>query len=235
MAEIFYLWEDREEPHSPYWNMAADELLLEKAAPHLEYPLLRLYRWDRPSLSIGRSQSYPFEQEGSYCIVRRPTGGGNVFHDVDLTYTVVVPAHHHILQLNRMDSYRIFHQAMLPMVAKLGFSGELQQREQEKVDRATMKCFASPSRFDVVDRGGEKFAGAAQRRTRAGILHQGSIKLELTRGDWDALERALLEAFRTGLEVEYSPWKPDAEFLAGVDLLTREKYAGKEWNCEFGA
>lgn len=234
MAEKFYLWEDVETPHSPYWNMAADELLLESAAPHLEYPLLRLYRWDRPSLSIGRSQTYPADQEARYCIVRRPTGGGNVFHDVDLTYTVVVPAHHPIAKLNRMESYRIFHQAMLPMVSRLGFAGELQQKEQEKVDRATMKCFVSPSRFDVVERGGGKFAGAAQRRTRAGILHQGSVKLDLTGGDWDALARELLGAFRDGLDLEFVAWRPENDFPEAVSALAGEKYSGKEWNREFG-
>ena len=172
MTEQWLLWHDG--VHDPWFNMSVDELLLE-AAPQFGTPLLRTYRWDRPALSIGCSQSYPAEQEARYAIVRRPTGGGNVFHDVDLTYTAVIPAGHPIAALDRMESYRIFHEAMLPMLDALGAHAGLKQEESARVDRRTMRCFTSPSRFDVVADDGAKYAGAAQRRTRNGILHQGSI------------------------------------------------------------
>jgi lipoate-protein ligase A len=47
-----------------------------------------------------------------------------------------------------------------------------------------MHCFTSPSRYDVVlndsiGKGQIKVAGAAQRRTKYGILHQGSIALNM--------------------------------------------------------
>ena len=84
MTEEWLLWRDT--VHDPFFNMSMDEILLEEAG-NLGAPLIRTYRWDRPSLSIGSSQLYPETEAARYAIVRRPTGGGNVFHDGDLTYT----------------------------------------------------------------------------------------------------------------------------------------------------
>jgi len=36
-------------------------------------------------------------------------------------------------------------------------------------------CFVEPAKFDVV-LGGQKIAGAGQRRTRTGLLHQGTLQ-----------------------------------------------------------
>ena len=48
--EKWYLWEDTD--HSPMLNMAIDENLL-PAISLLQKPLLRIYGWDRPAVSIG--------------------------------------------------------------------------------------------------------------------------------------------------------------------------------------
>ncbi len=227
MTEQWLLWRDG--VHDPWFNMSVDELLLE-AAPELGMPLLRTYRWDRPALSIGCLQSFPAEQEARYAIVRRPTGGGNVFHDVDLTYTAVIPVGHRITSLDRMESYRIFHAAMLPMLDALGAHAGLQQKESANVDRRTMRCFTSPSRFDVVADDGTKYAGAAQRRTRNGILHQGSIQLAVSGGDWGKLEEELRKALKRHFRLEYTIWSPPEELLERAELLARAKYETTEWN-----
>ncbi|MEI6082729.1 MAG: octanoyltransferase, partial [Verrucomicrobiota bacterium] len=51
-------------------NMATDEVLLRTAALR-HRPLLRLYRWDRHSISIGYFQKYPAEHADKFAIVRR--------------------------------------------------------------------------------------------------------------------------------------------------------------------
>ncbi|MDD3886672.1 MAG: biotin/lipoate A/B protein ligase family protein [Victivallaceae bacterium] len=226
-SEKWLLWLDG--VHSPFFNMAIDELLLENA-PAVNRPLLRIYRWDRPSVSIGCSQLFPEEAARDYTVVRRPTGGGNVWHDRDLTYTVTVPAGHPIVQLDRMASYRIFHEAMLPMVEHLGGHAVIKSDETPGVVRATMRCFTSPSRFDLMAEAGGKYAGAAQRRTRNGLLHQGSISLEASHGDWEALSSALRESLAAYFKVEYEPFTPDADLIARAEKLAEEKYAGTEWN-----
>lgn len=229
MAETHWLlWRDT--AHEPWFNMAADELLLGRTADFAGKVLVRLYRWDRPAVSLGSSQLYPAELAEDYTIVRRPTGGGVVYHDIDLTYTVVVPPGHPIMALDRMESYRIFHRALLAGLSSSGVAAELAAEGTPHVERATMRCFVSPSRFDVVAPGGGKYAGAAQRRTRMGILHQGSILLSAAGGDWERLAAELLHSLEKEFSIGWRDWRPDEAFCAAAADLGRRKYASDDWN-----
>lgn len=227
--EQWLYWQDT--VHDPYFNMAMDEVLLSNSPLLDGRVLVRIYRWDRPSVSFGSSQICPVElREKSYTLVRRPTGGGVVYHDVDLTYTVVVPPQHDILKLDRMESYRIFHEALLIKLTENGVAAELESVGSEHVDRATMQCFVSPSRFDLVAPSGSKYAGAAQRRTRSGILHQGSIKLDAAGGDWQKLSDELLESLKIKFDIDYLDWQPPQELIGEAEKLAEVKYATEKWN-----
>jgi len=63
------------------WNMAVDEFLL-----GCKEPVLRIYGWSRPCVSIGYFQgiddiNYEKCVKEKIDVVRRSTGGGAVFHD----------------------------------------------------------------------------------------------------------------------------------------------------------
>lgn len=221
------LWQDC--CHSPFLNMAIDELLLEESVK-IGAPLLRIYGWDIPSVSIGYVQNISAAPAHGYTVVRRPTGGGVVFHDRDLTYTAVIPAVHPINSLDRMESYHVFHRAVLRALAHFNIHGELAPEHHAPVDRAFMQCFTTPTRYDVVGNDGQKFAGAAQRRTRGGILHQGSISLESAGGDRECLARELIAAFREEFNVEFDAFQPSPSFLQQAEALAVSKYARAEWN-----
>ena len=75
MSELWDFWQDGQ--HSPAFNMAADEVLLETACSRGR-PLLRFYEWDRKAVSLGYVQSLSAAPAG-YAVVRRPTGGGVVY------------------------------------------------------------------------------------------------------------------------------------------------------------
>src|SRR5437763_13399975 len=70
-------------------HMAADEALLDHAAA-TGRPALRFYAWDPPTLSLGYFQSAADRQPG-LPYVRRPTGGGAIFHHCELTYALALP------------------------------------------------------------------------------------------------------------------------------------------------
>lgn len=221
------LWLDGS--RDPYLNMAVDELLLNRIGG-IGVPLVRIYGWDRPSVSIGFVQAYEAAPGQGYAVVRRPTGGGVVFHDRDLTYTVAVPAGHALCGLDRTESYRVFHDAVRAALRHFGISTDLSQVEiPGHVNRAFMQCFTTPTRYDVMGNG-RKFAGAAQRRTRDGILHQGSIDLDASGNDAGRLGDALVEAFRQSFAVEFDEYRPDAEFIAAAGALAFGKYATENWN-----
>lgn len=226
IKENWYLWKDSE--HSPFFNMATDECLLENSEG-LGIPLLRIYGWDRPSVSIGYTQDYNAAPHREYTVVRRPTGGGIVYHDNDLTYTIAVPPSHRILSLDRIESYHVFHRAVLRALAAFGLRGILSDTPSPPVDRASMKCFITPTRYDVLC-GNEKYAGSAQRRTRNGILHQGSILLDAADGDRSMLTEKLADAFAEEFAVVFVPFSPDAAFIGKIMALEKEKFSRPEWN-----
>jgi lipoate-protein ligase A len=224
----WYLWLDCD--RSPYMNMSIDELLLQEA-DQTGVPVIRIYGWDRKSVSIGYVQSYEAAPYQEYTVVRRPTGGGIVYHDNDLTYTAVVPSTHEICKLNRMDSYHVFHRAVQQALADFGLTASLAPDESGPVDRATMQCFVTPTRYDVVA-AGKKFAGAAQRRTRDGILHQGSIDLKASNGDRERLIEKLTAAFEKQFEIKFSEFKVSEKFLDKAKELAEQKYSKESWNKE---
>lgn len=226
--EKWFLWEDID--RSPYMNMAIDELLLENAAS-LGRPLIRIYGWDRPSISIGYVQDYNAAKKDDFTLVRRPTGGGIVYHDNDLTYTAVIPASHKINKLDRMESYHVFHRAAMRALAFFGLNASLAELETPTPDRATMKCFTTPTRYDLICNE-KKYAGAAQRRTKKGILHQGSISLEASNGNKKLLSEKLAAGIIDEFMVDYIEFAPETLFMEQAGRLADEKYASDKWNIE---
>lgn len=224
--EKWYLWLDG--AHDPALNMAVDETLY-RNANELGAVLLRIYSWDRPSVSIGYVQKYEAAPSEGYAIVRRPTGGGVVFHDVDLTYTVVVPASHVINKADRIESYRIFHRAVRWALATLGINSELAADQAPCADRSIMQCFTTPTRYDVLGTGG-KYAGSAQRRGREGILHQGSIKLDVAGGDAKRLTEVLTDAFKEEFNIVFEQYAAGDIFMEQAAELARAKYDTEQWN-----
>jgi lipoate-protein ligase A len=220
------LWRDGD--RDPFLNMSIDELLLSHIA-EFGTPVVRIYGWDRKSVSIGYVQDYEAAPQKGYAIVRRMTGGGVVFHDKDLTYTVVVPAGHPICALDRVESYHVFHRAVKEALAGFGLEAELSTAECGAVDRATMQCFVTPTRYDVLC-GGRKYAGAAQRRTRDGILHQGSIDLKASGGDSEILAEKLVRALEKQFEISFIEFNVSREFLRDAEILSEMKYSTEQWN-----
>lgn len=220
------LWRDIS--RNPYMNMSIDELLLTHISS-FGVPVVRIYGWDRKSLSIGYVQSYEAAQQEGYTAVRRPTGGGVVYHDRDLTYTIVVPESHPICRLDRIESYHVFHRAVKAALAEFGLQAELSDAESGAVDRATMRCFVTPTRYDVLC-GEQKYAGSAQRRTRDGILHQGSIDLKASGGDSAILAKKLAEALEKQFEIEFIEFKVSDGFLREAEELALKKYSTEDWN-----
>jgi lipoate-protein ligase A len=162
-------------------NMAMDEALLETA----EIPTIRLYKWDHPALSFGYFGKFADVANHSTerDLVRRWTGGGIVFHGDDLTYSIVIPAGAPAFGESPTSIYEKIHDAIRAAFAANGKSVELAEgrdaalRRPRTAQRAvpTNDCFANPVRADVLSNG-RKIAGAAQRRTRRGLLQQGSIQ-----------------------------------------------------------
>ncbi|MBR0460060.1 MAG: lipoate--protein ligase family protein [Victivallales bacterium] len=226
--ETWFFWDDNAD--SPAMNMAADEALLVCAQDH-PHPVLRFYQWDRPAVSIGLYQTWNAAPKG-LDFVRRPTGGGVVFHDYDFTYSVAAPPSHWLAELPPQESYAPLNQVIQRALQTLQQPAQLSQDLiPSEVDRATMVCFQHPTRYDVLANG-RKVAGAAQRRTPDGLLHQGSLHfgtpLPFPR---NLLQNALLDAFHELHHISFLPFEPSPDFLSRRDTLA-VKYGSSEWNLK---
>lgn len=171
-----------DEPKDPYINMAIDEAMLIYRAEDGSVPTLRFYRWSYPCVSIGKFQDI---KEGldlgrDAPIVRRPTGGGAVWHNEHgFTYSVAYREDSGVIAKGVSNSYREIHTGITAALNTLGLKAVL-NTEGKGANEAVPGgvCFTKPVKEDVVS-GGKKIAGAAQRRRFGAVLHQGEISLGL--------------------------------------------------------
>jgi lipoate-protein ligase A len=203
------------------WNMAVDEALVEAVDAGTSAPVLRLYRWSPPCLSLGFSQ--PYEAAGAgFCaahgvdVVRRPTGGRAVLHHLELTYAVLAPLGRGPFTHDLQAAYRTICGALVAGLSSTGVAAELSGEPHGGHLRPTeaIPCFIGPAAGEVVA-GGRKLVGSAMRRVGDSILQHGSI-LE----GWDGQ----LQAGCLGL-ADDSSLRPAVVTVA--DLLGRAPGAGR--------
>lgn len=207
--------------------MALDEALLE-AMPRLGEPVLRFYSWTEPAASFGYFQRYTEVERMTALrpLIRRPTAGGVVPHDGDWTYSLAFPTVHEWYLLKAIQSYERVHRWIQSAFVELGVTAQLAP-ERCKVEAG--QCFVGYEKFDVLCRG-KKIAGAAQRRTREGLLVQGSVQAggtKMERVDW---EKAMQKVATRENGVEWSSVSPDKMVSERTEFLVAQKYSLASYN-----
>jgi lipoate-protein ligase A len=209
-------------------NMAIDETLLE----HTTAPSIRFYRWYSPALSFGYFGRFSdvADYSSTRDLVRRWTGGGIVLHGDDLTYSIVIPSNDTAFIESSMSLYERVHRALVNAFNGLGKRavvaggvdrGGIAAAMRIAVSASGYNCFANPACADVtID--SRKIAGAAQRRTRRGILQQGSIQ-------GVELENGLAERFAQVLSANCRERGVDAKILDRARELVQCKYGTNAW------
>ena len=206
--ESMDLWLDPQARPGPE-AMAVDEWLLE----HAERPTLRVYDWQGEWGSLGYFG--PFEQARiglpGLRWVRRWTGGGTVDHRADWTYTLVAPAGSALAKARAAASFHFLHTALACCLQAEGREAKLSSGADAT---GAALCFQNPVAHDLIDPAtGLKLAGAGQRRTRLGLLHQGSVALPLEPPA--SARRARTLAGLLAAEVRERDFQPDPADLAG--------------------
>jgi len=157
------------------YNMAMDEALLEEVACH-GGAYLRFYRWDPPTLSLGRNQPNTFDDVP---IVRRPTGGQAVWHEHELTYAVVAPI---AVFGSLRNAYCEIHTRLASALRTLGVEAVLAPAHPPiRPSAHPASCFASSVGGEILHRG-RKLVGSAQVRRGDAFLQHGSILLDGSQG-----------------------------------------------------
>lgn len=178
------------------WNMAVDEALAEAVGNGQSLPVIRLYGFSPPTLSLGRFQkargqysARRLEADG-VVLVRRPTGGHAVLHDEELTYSVTLPKQGGLpagaagtaaagaspaAGARKREVYLFIARILLKGLANLDVTATINAAQRGDVHNPD--CFGSAGEYEIAGKDGRKLIGSAQMTTRHAILQHGSIPL----------------------------------------------------------
>ncbi len=166
-------------------NMEKDLELMEEVATGECPPILRLYRWFPPAVSLGYFQDENEVVNMQACadagvdVVRRPTGGRAVLHNHELTYSIIVPEVHPFINNGGvMDAYRAISRGIVTAFNLLNILASVTPEEKGQGGFAPGSCFDTPSAYEVqVD--WKKVVGSAQLRRDGIVLQHGAIMFKL--------------------------------------------------------
>jgi len=222
-------------------NMAQDLALLTEGLP-AEGARLRFYGWaEAEAATFGYAQRQADAQTEARMLglppdsplVRRPTGGGVVDHRHDLTYALAVGAGHPVAQGKATDFYQGLHRAWQQALDAHGIATRLHPCPKACGDTtpipAASVCFRDFAPDDLTTPDGtHKLAGAALKRTRAGLLAQGSLdKRLLMNVDLTALQQSALQELAAWLGLEAQPKSDLPTFLPEE----ASRFASAAWNA----
>jgi lipoate-protein ligase A len=166
-------------PEHAFFNMALDEAISEAVRQKESPPTLRLYEWDRPSVSLGYFQKASdintgYCADNDYPVVRRLTGGRAILHDAELTYSFSSSADCVLFNGSLMDSYKTISAALVRTLQLTGLDAAMSFDRKRGEGPRNPACFKAVSYGEVtVD--SRKIIGSAQKRYRDGFLQHGSI------------------------------------------------------------
>jgi lipoate-protein ligase A len=174
------------------WNMAVDEAILEHIISGEVLPTLRIYGWNPPCLSLGRSQPFSDVDMGAvdangWHVVRRATGGRAILHTDEITYSIIAPESNPHVSGSLLDSYQHLAQGLLAALEDLGANVEMNEEKADAVSQKNPVCFETPSAYEITVNG-KKLIGSAQARQKGGVLQHGSLPLH---GDLARITQAL--------------------------------------------
>ncbi len=237
------------ETNSAARNMAIDNAVMDSVRAGAAKPTIRFYMWKPSAVSIGCFQSMNDEVNIDRCnavgvaYVRRLTGGGAVYHDMDGEITYSVIGSEDIFPKNIIESYKTICSWIIDGLSRLGIKAEF-----------------APINDIIVS--GKKISGNAQTRREGVLLQHGTVlyKVDVERmfsllnvanekisdkmiknakervtsvssysdATISELYAALLAGFTEGKDFSYGTLSKEESEKA--DMLEREVYSTYEWN-----
>ncbi|MEK7633535.1 MAG: biotin/lipoate A/B protein ligase family protein [Patescibacteria group bacterium] len=237
---------------SAYENMAIDESVLLHAQKSHQ-ATLRFYGWQPAAISIGYFQSLKEEVDLDECqkqqvdYIRRVTGGGAVFHQAEVTYSLIAPVDGQFIPQDIISSYKKICQGIIEGLKNLGIESQFVP-------------------LNDITSSGKKISGNAQTRKKNVLLQHGTVLLDVdvekmfsllkvpqekmrdklikdvkqrvigVRGllgkkiEFESCQEALIKGFKKALKLEYEKTPLTASELAMVQELKDNKYTRSEWN-----
>ncbi len=166
-------------------NMLTDRAILLACSEGEVPPTLRLYGWERPTLSIGYSQDITKDIDIDDCerknipVVRRFTGGRALLHQHELTYSLIVPIPYPGFPGSLRGAFNTVSKAIVESLKIAGIRdiGMAGNKSGGRGSRRSPACFSMANHCEIMVRG-KKLVGSAQRRLGSAFLQHGSILLD---------------------------------------------------------
>lgn len=147
-----------------FLNMAMDEAVSESVGSGESLPTIRFWGWVPRAVSIGYFQSLEKEIDVAKCkefgvdVVRRRTGGGAVFHDSEITYSIIGKLD--LFPKDIISSYKEICGCVVDGLGYLGIDAEFKPIN------------------DIIVKG-KKISGNAQTRRSGVLLQHGTLLYEV--------------------------------------------------------
>ena len=245
-----------------YSNMAIDEALFRAYDTSCSMPIFRIYGWSPAAFSIGFSQTPAVELDLKECdraginFVRRMTGGGVIFHDMELTYSIICSEKDIEKTYFAKETYKTLCSFLIKAYRAMGLNAGFSLIAY-RAPKLGWVCFNQKERYDIVI-DGMKIGGNAQRRKRDLIFQHGSVPLNLNTNKYlrflrhktvlakkaacslsqamkrdiayNEFKRNLLGAFKKSFNAELIDDTLNPAERNLHDNLLKSKYSTKEWN-----
>ena len=219
-------------PLDVYEQMAADECICDALPSPYS---LRFYNWSGPGATFGYSQRVEQvknalgPEKAALPLVRRPTGGGIVLHQNDLTFSFVFSQPGTFFEPAK--TYDRLHRAIAGAYAKKGSDFALlnEKTADYRTNNPAMDCFAKPVNLDILYNG-KKVLGGALRKFGDHMLYQASFQAPDARTNVDFHKKVISSAL--GDEFGLS-WRADDLSDRETDkvrALSLSKYRSADWN-----
>ena len=171
---------------SGIYNMALDEALLEFVRSEPEPTLIvRTYRWDEPTLSLGVNQQvrdirflldFYGKENPVNAVVRRPTGGRAILHGEDISYSFITNDST-VLKQSLKGSYAIYAGIVQQALGSLALNAQFTDTASGRDYLRSPVCFETHTPSDLLGPDGKKLSGSAQLRRAGGLLQHGAAFL----------------------------------------------------------
>jgi len=206
-------------------NMAIDRAVLVANSEKKVPTTVRFYTWKPSAISIGYFQSLTDEVDIDNCkkfgvdYVRRITGGGAVFHENELTYSIVIPESHPQIPKNIMESYSRICGAVIRGLKNLGVKSEYKPINDIMAD-------------------GKKISGNAQTRKMKTVLQHGTVLTDVNVDKMFSLLKVPSEKIKDKLIADVKERVTSIKHVLGEKILfndvaeTMKKGFEEEFNVE---
>jgi lipoate-protein ligase A len=218
-------------------NMARDEALLICRTQ----PTFRVYRWSRPTLSLGYFQKHcelPIKKimDRGCDVVRRATGGKAIMHEHEITYSLCAPEKG-LLSHGPGKAMEEIHQLLAQELSQES-KKKVSIREQNKLlsdYKESAWCFEDSSPLDLCLEG-RKLLGSAARRQKGWVLFHGSLVIktpEETPGvaslGFEPNFNSICYQLGLRLNIDFNKEEWTAEELKIAETIEKEKYQQEDF------